>query len=351
MAKLRLLQVTQVAAALPPLALWALTVGGGVEVWMVYALVLARGLVNAVDNPTRQSFAIELVGADRVVNAVALNSVVVHSSRIIGPAAAGATIALLGVGPCFLLNAFSYLAMLVALRSMDPAAIHAQPAAAPRGPGQLRSAFAHVRSTPALWIPLAMMALVGTLSFNFTVLLPLLASFTWHGTATTYAALTSAMAVGSVAGALATGARGRVGPRLLVGAATGFGLVMLLAAAAPTVGLQIAVLVALGAVSVTFAAGVNSAMQLAVDPAMRGRVMALYSMVFVGTTPIGAPLVGWVADAVGPRAGLVLGAVAALVAAAGAHAAFARTSRPAPKHACEGRVRVGPSTSQVRSGG
>jgi MFS family permease len=198
-----------------------------------------------------------------------------------------------------------------------------------------------------------MMALVGTLSFNFQVLLPLLASFTWHGTATTYAALTTAMAVGSVAGALATGARGRVGPRLLVGASAGFGLVMLLAAAAPTVGLQIAVLVALGAVSVTFAAGVNSAMQLAVDPAMRGRVMALYSMVFLGSTPIGAPLVGWVAEVVGPRAGLVLGAVAALAAAAGAHAAFGRTSRPAPAavHACEGRLRVRRSTSQVRSGG
>jgi MFS family permease len=353
MAKLRLLKLTQAAAALPPLALWALTVGGSVEVWMVFALVLARGLVNALDNPARQSFAIELVGPERVVNAVALNSVVVHASRIIGPAAAGATIAVLGVGPCFLLNAISYLAMIAALRRVDPAALHAPPPPAPRGPGQLRSAFEHVRSTPGLWIPLAMMALVGTLSFNFQVLLPLLASFTWHGTAATYAALTTAMAVGSVTGALAAGARGRVGPRLLVSASAGFGVVMLLAAAAPTIGLQIGVLVALGAVSVTFAAGVNSAMQLAVDPAMRGRVMALYSMVFLGSTPIGAPLVGWVADAVDPRAALVLGAVAALVAAAGAHVAFARTRRlpPSREHACEGRVRAGRSTSQVPSGG
>ena len=145
-----------------------------------------------------------------------------------------------------------------------------------------------------------MMALVGTLSFNFQVLMPLLASQTWHGTAATYALLTSAMAVGSVAGALAAGARGRVSPRILVGAATGFGALELLAAAAPSLPLQVLALVPLGAMTVTFSAGVNSTMQLAVAPAMRGRVMALYSVVFLGSTPIGAPLVGWLAGVGGP---------------------------------------------------
>ena len=149
-----------------------------------------------------------------------------------------------------------------------------------------------------------MMAVVGTLSFNFQVLLPLLASFTWHGTAQTYTALAVAMGVGSVAGALAAGARGRADARLLVGAAAAFGIAELLVAAAPSIPLQLAALIPLGAVSVTFAAGVNSAMQLAVDPAMRGRVMALYSVVFLGSTPIGAPLVGWIAEVAGPRAGL-----------------------------------------------
>ena len=178
--------------------------------------------------------------------------------------------------------------------------------------------------TPGLRIPLAMMAVVGTLSFNFQVLLPLLASFTWHGTAQTYTALAVAMGVGSVAGALAAGARGRADPRLLVGAAAAFGVAELLVAAAPTIPLQLVALIPLGAVSVTFAAGVNSAMQLAVDPAMRGRVMALYSVVFLGSTPIGAPLVGWIAEVAGPRAGLVLGAAAALAAAVGGAIAFAR---------------------------
>ncbi|MGH2946152.1 MAG: MFS transporter, partial [Solirubrobacteraceae bacterium] len=313
MSKRRLLMITQSLMVLPALALWGLTLGGDIEVWMVYALVLVRGTVNAVDNPARQSFVFEMVGGHRVVNAVALNSVIVHTARILGPALAGVAIALLGVGTCFALNALTFVAMLAALRAIDPNALHAPPVAARRG-GQLRSALKHVLATPGLWIPLAMMALIGTLTFNFQVLLPLLASFTWHGTATTYAALTAAMGVGSVAGALAAGAHGRSGPRLLVAAAAGFGVIELLVAAAPTVTLQLAALVPLGAVSVTFAAGVNSAMQLAVDPAMRGRVMALYSMVFLGSTPIGAPLVGWVAEAVSPRAGLLLGAAAALAA-------------------------------------
>ena len=159
-----------------------------------------------------------------------------------------------------------------------------------------------------------MMVIVGTLSFNFAVLLPLLADDTWQGTATTYALLTAAMGAGSVVGALAVGARGRVGPALLVLAALGFGVVELLAAGAPTLAVQVAVLVPLGAVTVVFASGVSSSLQLNVAPAMRGRVMALYSMVFIGSTPLGAPLVGWLADVAGPRAGLVLGAVAALAA-------------------------------------
>jgi MFS family permease len=321
--KRRVLMVTQALMAIPALALWALTVWGTVAPWMVYALVLARGSVTAVDNPTRQSFVVELVGAERVVNAVSLNSVIVQSARIIGPATAGAVIALAGVGTCFAFNALSFGAMLVALAGMNAAELRTAPPAQ-RARGDLRAALRHVRHAPALWIPLGMMALVGTLSFNFQVLMPLLASQTWHGTALTYALLTAAMAAGSVIGALAAGARGRVSPRLLIVAATGFGVVELAAAVAPSLPLQIAALVPLGAVSVTFSAGVNSTMQLAVEPAMRGRVMALYSVVFLGSTPFGAPLVGWLAQIAGPRAGMALGAVAALAAAALASGAYAR---------------------------
>jgi MFS family permease len=335
MPKRRLLMVTQSLMVLPAITLWALTTSGSVEVWMVYGLVLARGAINAIDHPARQSFAIEMVGTDHVVNAVALNSVIIHTARILGPAAAGGVIALLGVGPCFLINAFSFAAMLVALRAMDPRELHTPPVA-DRARGQLRLALRYVAGTPGLVIPLAMMAVVGTLSFNFQVLLPLLASLTWHGTAQLYTALAVAMGIGSVAGALAAGARGRVGPRLLVGAAAAFGAAELLVAAAPTIPLQLAALVPLGAVSVTFAAGINSSLQLAVEPAMRGRVMALYSVVFLGSTPIGAPLVGWIAEIAGPRSGLVLGGVAALLAAAGGGLAYTRLrTAPARTPPCE----------------
>jgi MFS family permease len=312
--KRRVLMITQPLMALPALALWALVAAGTVEPWMVYALVFVRGTVNAFDNPARQSFVIELVGADRVVNAVSLNSVIVQTARIIGPAAAGGVIALAGVGPCFAINALSFAAMLIALQRMDVSELRPSAPVA-RAPRELRAALRYVSGTPGLWIPLGMMVLVGTLTFNFQVLLPLLASQTWHGTASTYALLTAAMAVGSVIGALASGARGRVSPRILVVAATGFGAVELLAALAPSLPLQVLALVPLGAVSVTFSAGVNSTMQLAVAPAMRGRVMGLYSMVFLGSTPIGAPLVGWLAEVAGPRAGMALGGAAALTAA------------------------------------
>jgi MFS family permease len=325
--KRRLLIATQSLMALPALALWGLTASGSVEPWMVYVLVFARGSVNSIDNPTRQSFAIEMVGSDRLVNAVSLNSVIIHSARIVGPATAGIVIATVGVGTCFLLNALTFAAMIVALRGMDPAQLSPAPIAR-REPGALRAALRYVRSTPDLAIPLGMMVLVGTLGFNFSVILPLLARFSFDGDASTYTALAVAMGAGSVLGALTMGARGRVGPRLLVASSLGFGVLALLAAAAPTLPLEMLMLVPLGAVTVTFAAGVNSALQLAVAPEMRGRVMALYSMVFLGSAPIGAPLAGWLAEAIDPRASLVLAAASALVAAAGAQIAFGRVGGP-----------------------
>ena len=328
MAKRKLIMHTQALMAVPALAMWLLTLTGQIEAWMVFALVLARGLVTAIDNPARQSFVSEIVGSERVVNAIALNSVVIHSSRIIGPALAGSVIAFVDISICFLLNALTFAAMIVALRGMDPARLDT-PRPAPRASGELRSALRYVLRTPALMIPLAMMAVVGTLSFNFQVLMPLLADMTWHGDATTYAALTTAMGVGSVGGALAAGARGHVSSGLLIGASAGFGVLLLVVAAAPTLALQLAALVPLGALSVTFASGINSSIQLAVDPAMRGRVMAIYSMVFLGSTPIGSLLVGWLAELSGPRAGFALGAAAALLAAMGARIAFRRAQSKA----------------------
>ena len=321
--KRRLLMLTQAVMALPALGLWGLTPGGVIEPWMVFVLVFARGTVNAVDNPTRQAFVIEMVGSKRLVNAVSLNSVIVHCARMVGPALAGLIIAAAGVEPCFLLNAVTFAVMIAALSRMEVTELRT-PQTVGREPGALRAALRYVRNTPALAIPLAMMALVGTLGFNFQVLLPLLAKASFEGGPKTYGLLVSAMGVGSIAGALAVGARGRVSLRILIAASSAFGGFTLLAAAAPTLWFEVAALMLVGAASVTFAAGVNSSLQLAVEPAMRGRVMALYSVVFLGSTPIGAPIAGWLSEAAGPRTGMLLGAIAALVAAAAAQGAAAR---------------------------
>jgi MFS family permease len=326
--KRSLLMVSQALMALPALALWGLTSAGAVAPWMVFALVFARGTINAADFPTRQSFAIEMVGAERVVNAVSLNSVLIHSARILGPATAGILIATVGVGTCFLVNALSFGAMVLALAAMDPAQLRSAPVAA-RADGAVRAALRYVCRTPALAIPLAMMALVGTLGYNFQVILPLLARFSFDGGASAYTVLAVAMGAGSVLGALAAGAHGRVGPGLLVGAAFGFGLAALIAAGAPTLPLEALALVPLGAASVTLAAGVNSSLQLTAEPAMRGRVMALYSMVFLGSTPIGGPIAGWLGESIDPRASLVLAGVSGLAAAIVARAAFRRQPAPA----------------------
>ena len=184
---------------------------------------LPMGAINAVDNPTRQSFVIEMVGPDRVVNAVSLNSVIVQSARIVGPAFAGLLIAGIGVGPCFAVNALSFAAMIFALWGMNPGQLSAAPPAV-REAGAIRAGLRYVRATPELAVPLALMALVGTFGFNFQVILPLLARFSFDGGAGVYAALVSAMGVGSVAGALVTGAHGRTGPRLIAGGALAFGV-------------------------------------------------------------------------------------------------------------------------------
>jgi MFS family permease len=325
--KRRLLTVTQTLMALPALTLFALNEAGSVKLWMIYVLVFLRGSVLAVDNPARQSFVSELVGPSRVVNAVSLNSVIVQTGRIAGPALAGAVIAVFGVGPCFALNALSFFVMIAALRAMDPRALQ-QPPPRNRARGQLRTALRVVRETPALWIPLMLMAIVGTLSFNFVVLLPLLARFTFHGGAGTYAVLTTGMGVGAVLGALWNGARGTTTPAIVTGSAFAFGAALAAAAAAPDLPIELIALAATGAASVVFSASVNASLQLAAAPELRGRVMALYAVVFIGSNPLGGPLTGWLSGVAGVRAGLALGAAAALVAGVVGVAAFARAGHP-----------------------
>jgi MFS family permease len=330
--KRRLLIATQALMAIPAVGLLAVTATGVVAPWMVFLAVFAMGSVNAVDNPTRQSFVIEMVGPDRVVNAVSLNSVIVQVARIVGPAFAGILIATVGVVPCFAINALTFVAMIVALWRMDPARLHAPPPAK-HEPGAIRAGLRYVRSSPELMVPLALMALVGTLGFNFQVVLPLLAKFSFDAGAMTYATLVSAMAVGSIVGALVNGHRGRTGPTLIAGGALAFGVSALGAALMPSLAFEVPALMLLGAASVTFAATINSTLQLAVSPEMRGRVMALYSVVFLGSTPIGGPLTGWLAQSYDPRVALFLAAASGLAAAWIARASFRRFEIRTAEHA------------------
>ncbi len=322
--KRRLLLVTQVAMALPALALFGLALGGAVQLWMVFVLIGVRGLVLAADNPARQSFVAELVGPSLVVNAVGLNSILVHSARIVGPALAGLLIAGWGVTPCFAFNAATFGVMFVALWRMRPEEMQSRP---PRQDSyRIRDGLSYVRRTPELRVPLLLMAVLGTLGFNFQVILPLLARFSFGGDVSSYTALVIAMGVGAITGSLITSSRTIAGPRMLIGSAGGFAISATLAAAAPTIELEMVALALLGAASVGFAATINAGLQLAAEPEMRGRVMALYSMVFIGTTPIGGPLAGWIAEAVSPRASLLVGALAA----AGVAAAVVAGERPRP---------------------
>lgn len=329
--KRRVLVVTQSAAALLALTLGLLVATDLVRLWMVYALALGLGLVNLFDNPARQTFVLEMVGPGRLTNAVSLNSVMVNLARVVGPALAGALIAAVGLAVCFIVNAATYLVVLAALARMRSAEL--RPAERqPRGRGQLRAGLAYVRRTPELLVPLLMMGAVGTLAYEFPVVLPLVAKESFSGDAATYGAMTAAMGAGAVVGGLVTASRRPRHPGALSMAAAALGTTILLAAAAPTLALALAALVLVGAASITFLATGNTALQLRADDTMRGRVMALWAVAFLGTTPIGGPLVGWVAEATGPRWALALSGVAALVAGLLGHHRLARLGTPPADH-------------------
>lgn len=316
-AKRDLLMVTQALMMIPPLIMLGVTAAGVVTPAMIFALIFVRGTLLAVDNPARQAFVMDMVGPDRIVNAVSLNSVIVHSARVAGPAVAGILIATVGVTPCFGLNAATFVVMIWALHGMDPKRL-TEPPKSDREPGRVRAAIRHVRNTPELKMPLLLMAVVGTLGLNFQVILPLLARLTFDGGASSYAVLVSSMGAGSVIGALITGARGKTGMGVIAASALAFGGLAMAAAIMPSLASEIPVLALLGASAVTFAAAINSTIQLAVEPEMRGRVMALYSVVFLGSTPIGGPLVGFISESADPRLALALASVSGLIAAAGA---------------------------------
>ena len=303
---------TQTAFALQALGLWALLFAGAAQLWMVYALSLFAGIVTALDNPARQSFYAEMVGNKDLTNAVSLNSAVMTGTRIVGPALAGVLIATVGLAPSFLFNGISYVAVIGALVAMRPDELHREVVPV-RGKGQLREGLAYVRRTPGLLLPLTWMAVIFTFSFNFSVLFPVLATRVFDGDAGTYATMLSVLGVGSLLGALAMARQREPNPRRLAVAAVAFGTASVLASAAPTFWSELLVLVPMGIVSMVFMITGNSTLQLSSRANMRGRVMALYGMVFLGGTPIGAPIAGWVADRFGPRMGIALGGLIAVV--------------------------------------
>jgi MFS family permease len=312
--KRRLLLATQAAMASLALVLGVLTATGAIRLWMVYVLALLLGCATAFDMPTRQAFVSEMVGPDRVTNAIGLNSAVFNSARVVGPAVAGVLIAAVGIAPAFLINAASYLAVIAGLLAMDPTRLHRLPPV-DRAEGQVRAGLRYVWANPVLRSTIALVAVVGALGLNYRVALPLLARFTFGGDASAYGALASIMAAGAVVGSLAAARRGRPSRTLLLGSVAVFGALSFAAAAAPTLLAEAVVLAPLGVASMTFLATANSTLQLASSPEMRGRVMALYGLVFLGSTPLGGLLGGWMAGQFGPRSILLLSGVSSLAAA------------------------------------
>jgi MFS family permease len=321
--KRRMMIALQCAMGVQALILGLLTVSGGVKVWEIGILAALLGFNNAFENPARQSFMMELVGAEHLRNAVSLNSVLVNVARSIGPAVAGVLIATVGDGVCFLVNAASFIPVVFTLTSMDTTKL-ATVTPTPRARGQLREGLRYIRSTPTLAVPLVMMAIAGCLTYEFQVSLPVMASRGLHSGATGFGFMTAAMGVGAVFGGLFVAARGKTGLRPLVLAALGFGAALALATIAPTLGLELIALALAGVGSIAFMSTGNSTLQLNSAPEMRGRVMSLWFVAFQGSTPIGGPIVGVTMSLAGARAGLGLGAVVALLVAFGGALALRR---------------------------
>lgn len=302
-----LLIATQSTMAVSALALGVLTVSGHATVTAVVVTAVVLGLATAVDNPTRQSFVLEMVGPDLLRNAVSLNSALLNSARAVGPALAGLLIAASGPGWCFLVNAISFagVTMSLVLMRLERTTVRATPGSAGR---QLVDGLKHVVGNPLLLWPCLMILVVGIVAWEFPVTLPLLAETTFGGDARTYGWLNSAMGAGAVVGALVVARHGSTGPAAIALAAGGFGASMTALSLAPTVAVAVAVLVAVGFCGSSFLSISNATIQLASGPTYRGRVMSIWSLCFIGSTPIGAPIVGALSEHVSPRAAIGAGA-------------------------------------------
>ena len=326
----RVLYVTQALSGLLA-GVFAVTVGThSIRLWIVYLLALALGFVNVFDNPARQSFISEMVSTGDLPNAVTLNSVAANMARVFGAALGGVIAAAIGLALCFTFNALSFGAVLVSLAAMRTSELFPAERVS-RQKKQVRQGLRYVRNTPELLIPLLMIAVVGTLAWEIQVSLPLMASEVFHGGAGSYGVMASVMGGGAVVGGLISAARARPRARALCLAAIGWGIAILAAAVAPSFALELAALVFVGYGSITFNSLAKTTLQLAAKPEMRGRVMALWALAWMGSTPIGGPIVGWTGQAIGARWALVIGGVATLACGVLALPALTRIDRrPAP---------------------
>jgi MFS family permease len=309
--KRKVLYVTQTLAASIALTLGLLVLTGVVELWMVFALALALGIVGSVDNPTRNSFVMEMVGRSKLANAVALNSVLVNSARVIGPAIGGLLIVTVGIGWCFVINAVSYFVFIAAIAVMRGDDID-RPEPETRQRGQLRETLRYVANHPVLRTTLVMSAVIGLFAYEFEVVLPLLARFTFGGDADTFGTMFAAMGIGAIMGGLFVATRGRTSPRAILAAASAMGVSMGVTALAPNIWVAYAALIMVGVSSSAFLTLSNSVLQLESTPQTRGRVVGMRAMAILGARPLGAPIVGWIGEYLGPRFALGLGAVSAI---------------------------------------
>lgn len=312
--KRQLLISTQSAFAVLSVILGVITITGQVTLTWVLVIEVGFGIVSAVDGPGRQAFVREMVARPQVPNAVTLNSVMANATRAIGPAVAGVLIATVSLGLCFVINACTFVGVVVALRLMDEKLLRICPPEA-REPGQFRAGLRYVRSNPELRTSLLMLALVGTLTYEFSVVLPSLVDLSFNDSAQSLGWMLSAMGFGAIVGGLIVAAKSLSGLRVMTAASAVFGAVYLVLAFAPGIVAATVILFFVGAASVWFMSVGNSTVQLAAPGRMRGRVMALWSVAMVGSTSIGGPLTGWVANTAGPRWAVAVGALAALAAA------------------------------------
>jgi MFS family permease len=320
-----LLIVTQLVSGLLAAALWLTTAFGSSSVTVIITINVLSGFVGVVDSPARQTFVSSLVPPEDLSSAISLNGVIMNSARVIGPAVAGLVIVAAGPIPCFAINAVSYLAVVGALLVIRP--LGTPGTRRPAG-GGVREGLRYARTRQQLWLPLLMMSLVGLLAFNFPVILPLLASGTFHGGGGTYGLLSTMLSIGSVAGSFAVGLIPHPRRVYLLAAVLAFGVGLAVTAVAPNVPVACVTLALTGASGFAFVTLASTALQLHADPAYRGRIMALWVFVFLGTTPIGSVLTGWLSAAAGPRAALGVGALSCLLAAGLAARVRTPVSRP-----------------------